>query len=85
MGSRGHRVDFDAAHDQATRFNELARLGSVGTVFYACCLLETTTTFAFPIKMLPTRNLCPLRFRQVRLVRGSVFDTGNSYSADCNK
>src|SRR5450759_4480320 len=52
MGSHGHRVDFDAAHSQATRFNKLARLGTVGTVFHACCLLETTTN-AFHIRMLP--------------------------------
>jgi hypothetical protein len=52
MGSLGHRVDFDAAHYQATSFNELARLGTVGTVFHACCLLETTTN-AFHIRMLP--------------------------------
>src|SRR5450759_3899062 len=53
MGSHGHRVGFDAAHSQATRFNELARLGTVGTVFHACCLLETTTN-AFHIRMLPS-------------------------------
>ena len=40
------------AHFQTTRFNELARLGTVGTVFHACCLLETTTN-AFHIGMLP--------------------------------
>jgi hypothetical protein len=43
MGSLGHRADFETAHYQATRFNELARLGGVGIVFHACCLLETTT------------------------------------------
>src|ERR1019366_4109238 len=53
MGSHGHRVDFDAAHSQATGFNELARLGTVGTVFHAWCLLETTTN-AFHIRMLPS-------------------------------
>jgi len=53
MGSLGHRVGFDAAHYQATRFNELARLGTVGTVFHACCLLETTTN-AFHIRMMPS-------------------------------
>src|ERR1019366_1242634 len=52
MGSHGHHVDFDAAHYQATRFNELAKLGTVGTVFHACCLLETTTN-AFHIRRLP--------------------------------
>jgi hypothetical protein len=52
MGSHGRRVDFDAAHSQATRFNELARLGGVGAVFHACCPLETTTN-AFHIRMLP--------------------------------
>src|ERR1035437_10322674 len=50
MGSHGHHVDFDAAHSQATRFNKSARLGTVGTVFHACCLLETTTN-AFHIRM----------------------------------
>src|ERR1035437_4264662 len=53
MGSHGHHVDFDAAHYQPTSFNELARLGTVGTVFHACCLLETTTN-AFHIRMLPS-------------------------------
>src|SRR5260370_31317710 len=53
MGSHGHRVDLDAAHSHATRFNELERLGTVGTVFHPCCLLETTT-IAFHIRMLPS-------------------------------
>src|ERR1035437_4578501 len=53
MGSHGHHVDFDAAHSPATRFNELAILGTGGTVFHACCLLETTTN-AFHIRMLPS-------------------------------
>jgi hypothetical protein len=52
MGSHGHRVDFDAAHDWAFSFNQIHEMGSVGTVFHACCLLETTT-FCFPIRMLP--------------------------------
>src|ERR1039457_1162271 len=52
MGSHGHHVDFDAAHSPATGFNELARLGTVGTVFHACCLLETTTN-AFHIRRMP--------------------------------
>jgi hypothetical protein len=33
-----------AAHDQACRFNQLVRLGTEGTVFHACRLLETTTS-----------------------------------------
>lgn len=52
MDSHGHRVDFDAAHSHATRFNELPTLGTVGTGFHPCCLLETTTV-AFHIRMLP--------------------------------
>ena len=44
---------FDAAHDQAFRFNEVPSLGTVGTVFHACRLLETTKTFVFPIRLLP--------------------------------
>ena len=46
MGSHGYHVDFVAAHCQTTSFNELARLGTVGTDFHACCLLETTTNFS---------------------------------------
>jgi len=41
------------AHDQASRFNGLSRLGGVGTVFQACCLLETTT-FCFLYRRMPT-------------------------------
>src|ERR1035437_6901269 len=52
MGSHGHRVDFDAAHSQAIGFNNLARVGTVGTVFHACCLLETTTNDLY-IRTLP--------------------------------
>jgi hypothetical protein len=33
MGGHGHRVDFDAAHYQATRFNELVRLGGWAPFF----------------------------------------------------
>jgi len=53
MGSHGHRADFDAAHDWAFILNVIGGMGSVGTVFDACCLLETTKTFAFPIRTLP--------------------------------
>lgn len=63
MGSHGHLVDFDAAHSQATKFNELARLGTVGIVFHACCLLETTTN-AFHIRMMPSAPP-PARYRLV--------------------
>src|SRR5687768_3513692 len=52
LGGPGHRMDFVAARLDATRFNELAGLGTVGTVFTRCCLLETTTN-AFHIRMLP--------------------------------
>jgi hypothetical protein len=52
MGSHGHRVDFDAAHDWTFILNVIGGMGTVGTVFHACCLLETTT-FCFPIRMLP--------------------------------
>ena len=52
MGSHGHRVNFDAAHDWACILNTIQGMGSVGTVFHACCLLETTT-FRFPITTLP--------------------------------
>ena len=52
MGSHGHRVDFDAAHDWACILNAIQGMGSVGTVFHACCLLETTT-LRFHIRTLP--------------------------------
>ena len=41
------------AHDWAFILNAIQDLGSVGTVFHACCLLETTT-FCFPIRTLPS-------------------------------
>ena len=53
MGSLGHRVDFDAAHTRAYTVNMIEGMGSVGTVFHACCLLETTKTFVFPIRTMP--------------------------------
>src|SRR5258707_7431559 len=54
MGSHGHRVDFDAAHYEASRFNELARLGMVGIVFHACCRMLETTTSCFLYRMMPS-------------------------------
>jgi len=53
MGSHGHRVDLDAAHDQASRFNEVASLGTLGTVFRTCRRLPETTTFRFHIRTMP--------------------------------
>jgi hydroxyacyl-ACP dehydratase HTD2-like protein with hotdog domain len=44
--ANGHRVHFDAAHDYAFTVNVIQGMGIVGTVFQACCLLETTKTFA---------------------------------------
>ena len=54
MGSLGHRVDFAPAHDLAFGFNAIARLGTIGTIFHAWCSPETTKTFGFLIRMLPT-------------------------------
>jgi len=54
MGSLGHRVDFAPAHDLAFGFNAVARLGAMGTIFHAWCSPETTKTFGFLIRMLPT-------------------------------
>ena len=48
----GTHVDFNAAHYYAPRFKELASMGSVGIVFHACCLLETTTS-CFLYRMMP--------------------------------
>jgi len=42
------------AHDQANRFNVVANLGAVGTVFRACCRLPETTTSRFYIRTMPT-------------------------------
>jgi hypothetical protein len=53
MGSHGHVVDFDAAHDWVFILNAIQCMGTVGTVFHACCLLETTT-IVFPIRTLPS-------------------------------
>jgi len=54
MGSLGHRVDFAPAHDLAFGFNAVAGLGTMGAVFHARCSPETTKTFGFLIRMLPT-------------------------------
>ena len=61
MGSHGHRLDFDAAHNWAFILNTIQVMGSVGTVFHVCCLLETTT-FRFHIRTLPMRP--PLSVKQ---------------------
>jgi hypothetical protein len=39
--------NWPAAHDQAIEFRQLRGLGSVGTVFHARCLLETTTIASY--------------------------------------
>jgi hypothetical protein len=52
MGTLGTVWIFDAAHDQAFVFNAIDGMGILGTVFHACCLLETTTN-AFHIRTMP--------------------------------
>jgi hypothetical protein len=42
-------------YKQAFWLNEIEDLGTVGTVFHACCLLETTPK-ASPIGVLPTKR-----------------------------
>jgi hypothetical protein len=42
------------AHDQANRFNAVASMGTLGTVFHACRRLPETTTFRFYIRTMPT-------------------------------
>ena len=42
------------AHDQANRFNVVASMGTLGTVFRACRRLPETTTFRFHIRKMPT-------------------------------
>jgi hypothetical protein len=41
------------AHDQANRFNAVASMGTLGTVFPACRRLPETTTFRFYIRTMP--------------------------------
>ena len=41
------------AHDQANRFNEVASLGTLGTVFRAGRRLSEATTFRFHIRTMP--------------------------------
>jgi hypothetical protein len=42
------------AHDQASRFNAVASMGTLGTVFHARRRLPETTTFRFHIRTMPT-------------------------------
>ena len=42
------------AHDRANRFNAVASMGTLGTVFHACRRLPETTTFRFHIRTMPT-------------------------------
>ena len=44
------------AHDQANRFNAVASLGTLGTVFRACRRLPETTTFRFYIRPMPSEQ-----------------------------
>jgi len=42
------------AHDQANRFNAVASMGTLGTVFHECRRLPEATTFRFHIRTMPT-------------------------------
>ena len=52
MGTLGHPVNSEAAQEKAFIFNAIRRMGTVGTLFHACCLLETTT-FRFLYRRVP--------------------------------
>ena len=48
MGSHGHRVNFDAAHDSTFILNAIQGMGSVGTVF--SLLFAGDDNISFPYK-----------------------------------
>src|SRR5437016_2539415 len=52
-GCHGHRVNFRCCPRLGFAVNVIEGMGGVGTVFRACCLLETTT-ITFPIRTLPS-------------------------------
>jgi hypothetical protein len=58
MGTLGRPVNSVAAHEWLFIFNAIRRMGSVGTVFHTCCLLETTT-FRFLYRRVPIAARSP--------------------------